>query len=106
MQPGSIVITESLAKKIFGDAASALDQTIYFNGDEPTKITGVIKDMPQNSHLHFSGIRTFNGFPFDNNSWRIHLYTYVLLRKGADVHAFEKKLNAFEHVDQLQKKWV
>ncbi len=95
MHPESVVITESLAKKIFGDAASALHQTIYFNGDEPTKITGVIKDMPQNSHLHFSGIRTFNG-PFDNNSWQnFYLYTYVLLRKGADVHAFEKKLDAF-----------
>ncbi|MEP6684613.1 MAG: FtsX-like permease family protein, partial [Parafilimonas sp.] len=91
----SIVITESFAKKIFGDASSALNQTIYFGGDYPNKITGVIKDMPQNSHLQFSGIRSFDE-AFDNNSWQnFYLYTYILLKQGTDVNAFEKRLNAF-----------
>ncbi len=94
-QPGSVVITESLAKKIFGDVSAALNQTIYFGSDDPNKVTGVIKDMPQNSHLQFSGIRSFSG-AFDNNSWQnFYLYTYVLLKNKADVKAFEKKLNAF-----------
>ncbi len=93
-QPHSIVVTESFAKKIAGNADDALNQTIYF-GDEPVKITGVIKDMPQNSHLQFSGIRSFDG-PFDNTSWQnFYLYTYILLKKGTDVNAFTKKLNAF-----------
>jgi putative ABC transport system permease protein len=93
-QPQSIVITESLATKIFGDASAALDQTIYFDNNEPNKITGVIKDIPKNSHLQFSGIRSFG--TFDDNSWKnFYLYTYILLKKDADVNAFEKKLNAF-----------
>ncbi len=93
-QPHSIVVTESFAKKITGNADAALNQTIYF-GDYPVKITGVIKDMPQNSHLQFSGVRSFD-VPFDNTSWQnFYLYTYVLLKKGTDVNAFTKKLNAF-----------
>ncbi len=75
-QPQSIVITESLAKKIFGDAAAALNQTIYFGDNEPNKITGVIKDVPQNSHLQFSGIRSF-GDPLIKNSWQ-NFYLYTL----------------------------
>ena len=93
-QPQSIVITESLAKKIFGDASSALNQTINFGDNDPSKITGVIKDMPQNSHMQFSGIRTLGAI--DNNSWQnFYLYTYILLKNGTNVNAFEKKLNAF-----------
>ena len=93
IQPQSIVITESLATKIFGDASTAFQQTIYF-GDEPSKITGVIKDMPQNSHLQFSGIRSLG--TIQDKEWKnFYLYTYILLRKNADVQAFDKTLNAF-----------
>ncbi|MFT4152880.1 ABC transporter permease [Parafilimonas sp.] len=96
LQPGTIVITESLAKKIFGNTSGALNQTIYFGDSEPVKITGVIKDVPQNSHLQFSGIRSMYVVPNDQNTWQnLYLYNYILLKKGADVNAFEKKLNAF-----------
>ncbi|MBV9962630.1 MAG: ABC transporter permease [Parafilimonas sp.] len=95
-QPQSIVITESLAKKIFGDASTAVNQTVYFDNNSPNKITGVIKDMPQNSHLQFSGIRSMYAIPDDQNTWKnFYLYNYILLKKGTDVNAFEKKLNAF-----------
>lgn len=95
-QPNSTVITESLAKKIFGDVAQALNQTIYFGDSEPVKITGVIKDVPQNSHLQFSGIRSMYVVSNDQNTWQnLYMYDYILLKKGVDVNAFGKKLNAF-----------
>lgn len=94
--PNSTVITESLAKKIFGNVAQALNQTIYFGDSEPVKITGVIKDVPQNSHLQFSGIRSMYVVPNDQNTWQnFYMNNYILLKKGTDVNAFEKKLNAF-----------
>ena len=96
MQPNATVITESLAKKIFGNASSALNQTISFGDNDPSKITGVIKDLPQNSHLQFSGIRAIYNIPDDQNTWQnLYLYNYILLKKDADVKAFEKKLDAF-----------
>ncbi len=94
-QPNSTVITESLAKKIFGDASKAYNQSIYFGDSEPVKITGVIKDVPQNSHLQFSGIRSMYVVPNDQNTWQnLYMYDYILLKNGVDVNAFEKKLNA------------
>lgn len=95
-QPNSTVITESLAKKIFGNAAQALNQTIFFGDSEPAKITGVIKDVPQNSHLQFRGIRSMYVVSNDQNTWQnFYMYNYILLKKGTDVNAFEKKLNAY-----------
>ncbi|HYJ64106.1 MAG TPA: ABC transporter permease, partial [Parafilimonas sp.] len=96
-QPQSIVITKTLANKIFGDASIAINQTILFGSDNfPNKITGVIDDMPKNSHLQFSGIRSF-GNALANDTWNnTYLYTYLLLKKGTDIKSFEKKLPAFE----------
>jgi len=96
-QPQSIVITESLASKIFGDPSQAINQTIFFGSDRyPNKVTGVIKDMPQNSHLQFSGIRSA-GDEFKNTDWHnVYLHTYLLLKKGTDIKSFEKKLVPLE----------
>ena len=52
-KPQSIVITESLAARIFGDPAKAINQTIYFGTTLGNLVTGVIKDLPENTHLHF-----------------------------------------------------
>ncbi|MEO6844132.1 MAG: ABC transporter permease, partial [Ginsengibacter sp.] len=94
-QPQSIVITESLANKIFGDPSKAINQTIFF-GSDPDKVTGVIEDIPKNSHLQFSGIRSA-GNEFKNTDWQnAYLYTYLLLKKGTDIKSFEKKLAPLE----------
>ena len=95
-KPNSIVITESLAKKIFGDPATALNQSVSFGDSEPQEVTGIIKDVPKNSHLQFSGIRSMYVVPNDQNTWQnLYMYNYLLLKKSADVKDFEKKLDAF-----------
>jgi putative ABC transport system permease protein len=94
-QPNSIVITQTLAKKIFGDESKAINQTISFGDRNPVNITGVMKDMPANSHLQFSGIRSL-GNQVDKDGWQnFYLYTYLLLKKGADIKSLEKKLPLF-----------
>jgi putative ABC transport system permease protein len=97
-QPQSIVITKALANKIFGNASKAINQTILFGSDNyPNKVTGVIEDMPQNSHLRLSGIRSF-GDALKNDTWNnTYLYTYLLLKKESDITALENKLPAFEN---------
>ena len=94
-QPQSIVITQSLANKIFGNASGAINQTILLGSNHyPNKVTGVIEDMPKNSHLQFSGIRSFDE-ALSNDSWdNSYLYTYLLLKKGTDIKSFEKKLGS------------
>jgi putative ABC transport system permease protein len=52
--PNSIVLTESLAHTLFGSAESVVNQTVVFPGNSPAKVSGVIRDVPENSHLRHS----------------------------------------------------
>ncbi|SDE51389.1 putative ABC transport system permease protein [Pricia antarctica] len=98
VEPGSIVITESLALKLFADPSRAINETIGFgSGKYPVKVTGVIPDMPPNSHLQFSGIRSFKKDDLKSENWDdIFLYTYILLKKGTAIKSLENKLLPLE----------
>ncbi|RIV17347.1 ABC transporter permease [Fibrisoma montanum] len=93
-QPQSIVLTKRLAENLFGDAAKAVGKPIAFSNNFINTVTGVIDDVPNNSHLRFSAIRSF---PADYTSdWQnFELYTYLLLTKGTDHKALEAKLAGF-----------
>jgi putative ABC transport system permease protein len=97
-KPESIVITESLAIKLFGDASKAQNKTILFgSGKFPNKVTAVIKDMPKNSHIQFSGIRSFGVDELKSEGWDdVFLYTYLLLKEGSDIQSLQKKLVLLE----------
>ncbi|CAN5187855.1 ABC transporter permease [soil metagenome] len=94
-KPKSIVITESLAAKVFGDASTALNKVISFGENDGNTVTGVIKDMPDNMHMHFSGVRAGTWEP-DGIQWQnFYLYTYIKLKPAANIQSLEKKLPAF-----------
>jgi putative ABC transport system permease protein len=98
---GSIVITENFAKKLFGDASTALNKTIYFGEKNPNIVTGVMKDIPENAHLKFSAVRSSD--EFNNNEWQnFYLYTYIKLTKSANVATLEKKLPQFASTNFLK----
>ncbi|QEM04138.1 FtsX-like permease family protein [Mucilaginibacter rubeus] len=81
-KPQSIVLTKTLAEKIFGNAADALDKTILIENN-PSTVTGVIDDVPANSHFGFSALRSLpEGY---TDGWaNSHIYTYVLLKSHDD----------------------
>ena len=93
-KPQSIVINESLAKKLFGSAEKAFNRTIFFGNNFPNTVTGVIKDIPANSHLRFSAVRSL---PDDyTGGWQnFGIYTYLLLKKGVNYKDLENKLPGF-----------
>ena len=93
-KPQSIVITRTLADKLFGSADKAINQTVYFDDTYPNMVTGVIADVPANSHLRFSAARSFNdGY---TEGWQnFHIYTYLLLKEGVQYKSLEKKLPQF-----------
>ncbi|HEX5027117.1 MAG TPA: ABC transporter permease [Agriterribacter sp.] len=90
----SIVISQTLAEKLFGTAGQAFKQTIYFDDVNPSTITGIIKDIPANSHLRFSAVRPLPA-DFAGGWQNFYVYTYLLLKQGVDYKALQKKLPQF-----------
>jgi putative ABC transport system permease protein len=92
-KPGSIVLTKTLAAKLFSNPISALNKTV--NVDKtPAIVTGIIEDVPANSHFSFKAIRAF---PADyKGDWaRMDIYTYIQLKKNADINRLRAKMPAF-----------
>ena len=99
-QPNTVVITESIAKKYFGNE-DPLDKILRIYDDESDKaytVTGVIKDIPDNSHFHidfFISLISNKGF-YDGKEWFNNSFkTYFVLQKGVNYKDFEAKLPAF-----------
>ena len=89
-EPFSIVLTESMAKKYFADE-DPVGQMIKMDYDQ-YKVTGVVEDVPENSHFRFSNLISFstwsrNQKDNEDRAWFWNgFHTYVLLRdtKSAD----------------------
>jgi putative ABC transport system permease protein len=94
--PGSLVITQEMARKIFGNE-DPLGKTLNLNADGDLKVTGVVRDVPHNSHFHFNYLVSMNTIQGKRaeflDAWlAIMGWSYVLLDKRADPQLVEKKL--------------
>jgi putative ABC transport system permease protein len=96
-EPGSIVLSESAAKALFGDA-DPINQTVKVDNEKDAKVTAVVADAPGNSTIQFDCIMPFNYADEDvkksmanwqNSSWQVYLQTMP----GAGIAAIEKKIN-------------
>ena len=93
-KPGSVVITKSMALKYFGTENSIGKYLEITNDDIPSlEITGIIEDMPQNSHFHFDFIASSKVLKDANNPYWINSnnYTYILLKQGSSPQNVENK---------------
>jgi len=83
--PGSMVISESFARKIFGNS-NPVGQVLtrpagqYYGEDDDFVVNGVMKDFPQNSHFHPDFITT----PLDKSNLESWGWTYLLLKEHAN----------------------
>ena len=93
--PHAIVLTEEIAEKYFGND-DPIGKTLRINNRDDFKVSGVIKNIPVNSHLEFDFLAPFVyleelGRSMDDwgsNSY----YTYVLLRKGTPYQQVNDKI--------------
>ena len=96
--PHTVVISEKIAKKYF-NTTDAVGKVLTFNDTALYKVTGVINNVPSQSHFHFD---FFISMPTlaesKENAWFSNNFnTYLLLRPGADVNALKAKLPEFMH---------
>lgn len=92
-KPNSIVLTKTLASKLFANPQLALNKIVTVD-NMPAAVAGVIEDVPHNSHFTFNAVRTF---PVDyKGDWQnLEIYTYVLLQKNAGINRLREKMPAF-----------
>jgi putative ABC transport system permease protein len=109
--PHSIILSEKLARKYFGDG-NPIGKSVTLENNFQFTVSGVMKTLPKNSMFTFEGIIPFsylyeigavyNGW--DSNS----IFTYVQLTKGSDIKPVDKKLTdvVLENVPQITTKYM
>jgi putative ABC transport system permease protein len=107
----SVVITDKIAAKYFGKQ-DALGRTLIYEGRHRLKVTGVIRELPDNSHIHIDVLSDYQTmFATESEAarttlpqnWVItHSSTYVLLRSGKSAATVNARLPKFlvTHADQ------
>ncbi|HVY74170.1 MAG TPA: ABC transporter permease, partial [Puia sp.] len=96
--PGSVVLTETTARKYFGTAENALGKVIELDKTLHLKVTGIAKDVPSNSHLDFDLIvplENYKDYSFMKVWINNGLFTYLLLDPNTQKTALEKRFPAF-----------
>ncbi|MBN8857840.1 MAG: ABC transporter permease [Sphingobacteriales bacterium] len=106
--PYSIVITQSLAKSLFGND-DAMNKTVRFDNANNLKVTGIIQDVPDNASFSFNYIvpstylyavnpqfRTDGLSSYGNNNLQI----FVKLQPGVDYAQIAPKIRDIEHTEE------
>jgi putative ABC transport system permease protein len=90
VDPNSVVITETMAKKYF-NTVDAVGKSLLVNDSLHYKVTGVIRDMPVSSHFHYDFFISMSSTAESRRgTWVSNNFnTYVLLRPGTDPHRFD-----------------
>jgi putative ABC transport system permease protein len=95
VRPRSMVLTEEYAKKYFG-TQDPIGQKIIVEADTILyTVTGIVQDVPDNSHIKFDMLASISTYPgqANNTQWvSNNFYTYVVVREGTDQATLDNKL--------------
>lgn len=104
----SIVLTQSLAKALFGNE-EAINKTVRFENRNDLRVTGVIKDIPDNASVSFNfiipsayiyqvnpGVKSDGLSSFGNNNLQI----FVKLKPGIAYAQVAKRIRSIEHTEK------
>ncbi len=97
-QVNGVVITEKIADKYFGKQ-DPMGKLLTFNNSSALQVTGVVKEMPDNSHLKFDLIMSFAGTPnlarLEQNWFWNAFWTYIKLPDAQTAIDFQAQLPKF-----------
>ncbi|MBS1606337.1 MAG: ABC transporter permease [Bacteroidetes bacterium] len=111
--PFSIILSRSAAEKYFG-SVSPIGHTLLINGKDTAHVTGVMKDIPFNSHFRADMLVSLSTLtsvwnPGTEHNWtRSGFYTYLLLPGPSAAERLKAQLAAFvnRHYDQSIRKYT
>ncbi len=94
-KPNTVVLSNTLARKIFGDQDPVGESLKTIDGDV-LEVTGVTEDLPENTHLKTSGLVSMSTLAkqvgddrFNDRSassfWNVNVFTYVLLHPNSNI---------------------
>ncbi len=104
----SIVLTERAASKYFGNQ-DPIGKSLLINNDIDLIVTGVLKDVPQNSHLQFDFLASMSLMgERGDTSWSYEARTYALLEENVSILDFADKISGFimEHDKRTNQKVI
>jgi len=104
-EPHTVVVSESMADKYFGDE-NPIGKVITGDGLYEFTVTGIMRDMPVASHFHFDFLASFASLApnnlyysdpdnIQNSGFNHDLYTYLLLREGTTREEMESRFRPF-----------
>jgi len=95
VRPKSMILTEEYAKKYFGNKDPMGQQVIVEADTILYTVTGIVQNVPGNSHMKFDILASLSSYPdqANNQIWLSNnIYTYFVLRDGTDKDSFQTKL--------------
>jgi putative ABC transport system permease protein len=96
--PHTLVMTESAAIRYFGSAGDAIGKMLEVHEggmDKPYKVNAVIRDIPGNTHFHFDLFFSMKSLDYPwGQVGNVNFHTYLALKPGTDVTAFEKEFSS------------
>jgi len=95
--PNSVVLTETTAKKYFGNE-DPIGKILDMNTNRKLRVTGIAKDVPSNSHLDFDvviSLSIYKDQPWMYEWLNNNNFTYVMLDPQANAAAIQKRFPAF-----------
>lgn len=105
-EPNTIVLAESIAKKYFG-STNVMGEVVTLNKEDKYRVTGIIKDVPPNTHLPFQFLMSYETIrkkALDDMSAFYAIpggsYAYLVLPQNYPVEQLQKRMPAF-----IEKNW-
>jgi putative ABC transport system permease protein len=109
-KPSSLILTEKMAAKYF-ESEDPLGKTLNINNEYDFMVTGVIKDVPRNSHFQFDFLLPFGRIEDFEQSWTVldnwklnGFATYIQLGKSTSAEAMSDKIAHYlkNHIQDSQ----
>ncbi|MBN9385137.1 MAG: ABC transporter permease [Chitinophagaceae bacterium] len=101
--PNQVVLTETMAKKYFGES-DPIGKTLKVNNGKDYTITGIARDAPENSQIRFNFVASFSSMRVSREEiwWTANYVTYLLLPHPQDLTPLQRQITAYMQTDPVR----